>query len=61
MVSKLAAGTRLRQVVAGKLARRWSPKQIAVWLRATFADRPELQVSHETIYQAIYVQSRGSL
>ncbi|MFC8620602.1 IS30 family transposase [Micromonospora purpureochromogenes] len=59
--SKLAVGTRLRQVVAGKLARRWSPKQIAAWLRATFADRPELQVSHETIYQAIYVQSRGSL
>ncbi|MFG1661438.1 IS30 family transposase [Micromonospora chersina] len=59
--SKLGVGTRLRQVVAGKLARRWSPTQIAAWLRATFADRPELQVSHETIYQAIYVQSRGNL
>ncbi|WP_435873033.1 IS30 family transposase [Micromonospora arborensis] len=59
--SKLGVGTRLRRVVAGKLARRWSPKQIAAWLRATFADRPELQVSHETIYQAIYVQSRGNL
>nr|WP_307849323.1 IS30 family transposase [Micromonospora sp. U56] len=58
---KLGVGTRLRRVVAGKLARRWSPKQIAAWLRATFADRPELQVSHETIYQAIYVQSRGNL
>jgi hypothetical protein len=59
--AKLAVGTGLRQVVAGKLARRWSPKQIAAWLRATFVDRPELQVSHETIYQAIYVQSRGNL
>ena len=58
---KLARGTRLRAVVAGKLARRWSPVQIAGWLRATFADRPELWVSHETIYQAIYVQSRGNL
>lgn len=58
---KLARGGRLRQVVAGKLARRWSPQQIAAWLRATFADRPELWVSHETIYQAIYVQSRGNL
>jgi IS30 family transposase len=57
----LVSGTLLRQVVRGKLARRWSPKQIAAWLRATFADRPELWVSHETIYQAIYVQSRGSL
>ncbi|MFD0783310.1 IS30 family transposase [Micromonospora azadirachtae] len=60
-VSKLGVGMRLRQVVAGKLARRWSPKQIAAWLRATFPDRPELRVSHETIYQAIYVQSRGNL
>ncbi|WP_442791349.1 IS30 family transposase [Micromonospora sp. NBC_01739] len=60
-VVKLRSGTRLRDMVAGKLARRWSPKQIAAWLRATYADRPELQVSHETIYQAIYVQSRGNL
>jgi IS30 family transposase len=60
-VSKLRPGTRLRHTVAGKLARRWSPKQIAAWLRATYADRPESQVSHETIYQAIYVQSRGNL
>ncbi|WP_307871145.1 IS30 family transposase [Micromonospora sp. C51] len=59
--SKLRPGTRLRHTVAGKLARRWSPKQIAAWLRATYADRPESQVSHETIYQAIYVQSRGNL
>nr|WP_239542243.1 IS30 family transposase [Micromonospora terminaliae] len=59
--AKLDRGGRLREVVAGRLARRWSPQQIAAWLRATFADRPELWVSHETIYQAIYVQSRGSL
>ena len=30
-------------------------------LRREFAGRPEMQVSHETIYQAIYVQGRGAL
>jgi IS30 family transposase len=58
---KLAAGGRLRQAVLGKLRRRWSPQQIAAWLRCRYADRPEMRVSHETIYQAIYVQSRGNL
>ena len=35
--------------------------QISRWLRATHPERPELQVSHETIYQAIYYQARGQL
>ena len=30
-------------------------------LRREFPGRPEMQVSHETIYQAIYVQGRGAL
>jgi len=51
----------LWQVVRDKLAQRWSPVQIARWLRVEFADRPELWVSHETIYQAIYFQTRGLL
>ena len=44
-----------------RLNLRWSPRQIAVGLRLEFPDRPELQVSHETIYQAIYLQGRGRL
>jgi transposase, IS30 family len=51
----------LWQVVRGRLARRWSPTQIARWLRQRYPDRPECWVSHETIYQAIYFQARGRL
>jgi IS30 family transposase len=38
-----------------------SPAQIAVGLRLDFPDEPEMWVSHETIYKAIYLQGRGSL
>jgi IS30 family transposase len=60
--ARLAGGNQeLRRVVLGKLRRRWSPRQISGWLRTQFPDRPEMQVSHETIYQALYLQSRGNL
>ena len=49
------------QQVVPKLAQRWSPRQISTWLQVRFPDRPELQVSHETIYQAIYYQARGGM
>jgi IS30 family transposase len=58
---RLATQTRLRQVVAAKLAANWSPQQIAGWLRETFPSDPDMQVSHETIYLSLYVQSRGVL
>jgi IS30 family transposase len=51
----------LRRVVATKLARQWSPQQISGWLRHTFRSDPEMQVSHETIYRSLFVQSRGVL
>jgi IS30 family transposase len=59
--AKLAGDSRLRRKVVAKLRKRWAPQQISRWLAKTYPDRPELQVSQETIYQAIYVQSRGNL
>src|SRR5680860_141897 len=58
---KLAENAELRTVIEQRLTQRWSPQQISRWLRQAFPQRPEMQVSHETIYQALYVQGRGSL
>ena len=58
---KLAEGTPVRARVAGLLQDRFSPRQAARALRQEFADRPEMWVSHETIYRALYIQGRGSL
>jgi IS30 family transposase len=57
---RLARQPRLRALVARRLAQRWSPEQIAGWLRQTYAD-PAMRVSHETIYRTLFVQSRGAL
>ena len=59
--AKLASNPRLREVVEAKLERRWSPQQISGWLSVTYPDDPEMQVSHETIYLSLFVQSRGAL
>jgi IS30 family transposase len=59
--AKLAANARLRQRVETDLQQRWSPQQISRRLRAHFPDEPEMQVSHETIYQSLFVQGRGAL
>jgi transposase, IS30 family len=59
--SKLVLVPRLRTVVEDRLAHRWSPEQIAAWLRRTSSGDPEMWVSHETIYLSLFVQSRGAL
>jgi len=51
----------LASVVQTKLCLKWSPEQISDHLAVTFADRQEMRVSPETIYQALYVQGRGHL
>jgi len=58
---KLAAGTAVRALVCQLLSRDYSPGQIAGRLRRDFPGCPELQVSHETIYQALFLQGKGSL
>jgi IS30 family transposase len=62
-VAKLAvAGHReLREHVQARLLEEWSPEQISARLVVKFPDRPEMRVSHETIYQSLYVQGRGAL
>jgi IS30 family transposase len=58
--ARLAGNPRLRGWVQDRLEERWSPEQISAMLKAEFPDEPEMRVSHETIYQAIYVQGRGA-
>jgi len=59
--AKLAACAELRGVVEDRLCLQWSPQQISRWLRVDLASRPEMQVSHETIYLSLFVQGRGAL
>lgn len=58
-VSKLALEGELREYVIAGLKQRWSPEQISARLVEEFPDRPEMRVSHETIYQSLFVQARG--
>src|SRR5512133_758958 len=58
---KLADSPALRAIVEEQLHRRWSPEQIAGWLKLTYPSSLEMQVSHETIYRTLSVQSRGAL
>jgi transposase, IS30 family len=57
---KLEAGPLLDQVTAW-LLELWSPEEIAGRLRDEFGDDPMMRVSHETIYQSLFVQGRGEL
>ena len=57
--SKLAANPRLRRRVAEMLCERFSPQQISARLKLDYPDDPEMRIAPETIYQSLYVQSRG--
>jgi IS30 family transposase len=59
--AKLATPGPLREFVIEKLGEDWSPRQIANVLAVEHPEEPEQRVCAETIYQSIYVQSRGAL
>ena len=59
--TKLELCPELRRVVEARLGENHSPEQIAGWLRVRYPDNEAMQVSHETIYRALYVQARGTL
>jgi transposase, IS30 family len=58
---KLAHNGRLRRVVVAMLERRCSPRQISARLPVEYPDDAEMRIAPETIYQSLYVQSRGRL
>jgi transposase, IS30 family len=58
---KLVTNPELARCAQGKLEKHWSPEQISAWLAREYPDDRSMQVSHETIYQALYVQGRGGL
>jgi transposase, IS30 family len=59
--TKLAGDPVLWAEVERRLRQRYSPEQIAASLRLEFPDDPGMRISHETIYQSLYVQARGEL
>ena len=58
---KLACNPSLNRKVAQKLMTNWSPEQIAGWLKRSYPNNEGSQVSHETIYRSLFIQTRGVL
>lgn len=58
---KLSLNARLRRLVAAKLAAKWSPEQISGWLRRSYPANGGMNISHETIYRSLFLQTRGVL
>ena len=58
---KLARRPTLCHTISVKLERKWSPQQIAGWLKREHPDNESARVSHETIYRSLFIQARGVL
>lgn len=58
---KLTQEPRLRRIVTEKLSLQWSPEQISGWLKCEYPHDESMQISHETIYRSLFIQSRGVL
>jgi IS30 family transposase len=59
--AKLVEHPPLRTWVQDRLGEEWSPEQITRRLPEAFPDDDRMRISHEAIYQALYVQGRGAL
>jgi IS30 family transposase len=59
--SKLAAHAALREAVQAMLDKRYSPDQVAGRLALEFGDDKAMRISHESIYQSLFVYPRGEL
>lgn len=60
-VCKLVQNRTLARLVTEKLQSAWSPEQIGGWLKRTYPEEENYQVSHETIYRSLFIQARGAL
>ncbi len=58
-LGKLELNHELRQIVMSKLELKWSPEQISGWLSIEYSRSKRMQISHETIYKAIYVRAKS--
>jgi transposase, IS30 family len=58
-VRKLEASRRLHDKVAAGLKADWSPEQISHRMVKDYPEDNEMRISHETIYETLYVQARG--
>lgn len=58
---KLESNQRLHEFVADGLDQKWSPEQVSGKLKEKFPDDMDMRVSHEAIYQALFLQARGEL
>ncbi|MBN9232127.1 MAG: IS30 family transposase [Legionella sp.] len=59
--SKLQINIPLNDIIADKLSNKWSPEQISGYLKRTYPNDNAMNISHESIYKTLYVQSRGHL
>jgi IS30 family transposase len=58
---KLVVNRALARLGTKQLRRYWSPEQIAGWLQCAYPNDERCQVSHETIYNSLFIQARGAL
>jgi IS30 family transposase len=58
---KLEESPRLHDAVNDGLGQKWSPEQISTRLREDHPDDSDMWISHETIYESLYLQARGAL